>query len=170
MHGSAVLVCAATCAVLLSGCDWFAGHQQHADPPVELVIDWHVTGEREVPLFPAYLLTGALMSKESLEDPDRLREEHAAKTIDGRQYMGSKCYLKEDTDEEDQETLVFEVLMRRLGDDGAPIDIRLSSTVKCRVDLKDFEGGTLRDAESKQVLARPALLSPGKYHLEAVME
>jgi hypothetical protein len=137
--------------------------------PLVVTIDWQARPGGD-DTFPAYSLTGKLLTNEKGHEPPPFKRVGALEQIGGLTYVGFRLYYGPGADKEDPKALVFELLMRRLADPTPAIDIRLSSTVECRVNFDNFDGGTLQDAITKEELAWPVLLAAGDYRLEAVKD
>ena len=119
---------------------------------------------------PSLAVTGELMTHRSGEPYVPTVVRSSERRIGGLVYKGFAVYDGPGAWEGKAESLVMDVVVRRMPDLPSTIDIHLSCKVQCRLDCEDFKGGILRDLGAGKEVGSPYLFDPGDYHLQASME
>jgi hypothetical protein len=154
------VVCAAV--LCLSGC----GRDEGKEPALVLILKCDPQSD-VAEGSPSLSVTGELMTHTYGEPYVPTATRSSERRIGGLVYKGFAVYDGPGAREGKAESLVMDVVVRRMPDLPSTIDIHLSCKVQCRLDCENFKGGILQDVATGKEAEGPYLFDPGDYHLQA---
>ena len=163
---SALLIIVYSCT-LLCGCYGCLGSNQSKSSSAKVVleIDWDASKDLRGD-FPSIKVSGPLLTHDPRKPYVPVIVTLTRKSIRGTNYRGVVVYKI--SSKSKPRVLLVEILARRFQEPNPQIDIYLTCKVPCKIIIKNFDKGSLRDGKTGKIICKPLLFKGGIYHIQAI--